>query len=111
MRTQALPVVRCNRWRLRSATFFSAMLGRVCVTRLFVPLAVAESEFAIKNRIVMWTRISYAASMATQMALSENPISAGLTANTDAGAADAYWTAVSQRDASFDGVIYYAVRS
>jgi AraC family transcriptional regulator of adaptative response/methylated-DNA-[protein]-cysteine methyltransferase len=33
------------------------------------------------------------------------------TPNPNFGAADAYWDAVSKRDASFDGVIYYAVRS
>jgi len=51
--------------------------------------------------------------MATQtvslMALPADRTSA--TPNPNTGVADAYWTAVSNRDATFDGIIYYAVRS
>jgi len=51
--------------------------------------------------------------MATQtvslMAIPADRTSA--TPNPNTGAADAYWTAVSNRDATFDGIIYYAVRS
>jgi AraC family transcriptional regulator of adaptative response/methylated-DNA-[protein]-cysteine methyltransferase len=47
--------------------------------------------------------------MVTQMVLTPTRISA--TPDSNANAAEAYWTAVSQRDRSFDGVIYYAVRS
>src|SRR3954453_16713433 len=48
--------------------------------------------------------------MATQMALSPDRI-VGKQQDSNVEAADAYWTAVSTRDAAFDGVIYYAVRS
>lgn len=47
--------------------------------------------------------------MATEMALTSHRLAAIPPRSLEA--ADAYWTAVSERDKSFDGVIYYAVRS
>lgn len=47
--------------------------------------------------------------MATEMALTSDRLAAIPPRSLEA--ADAYWTAVSERDKSFDGVIYYAVRS